>query len=44
MVIPYIAARAQADRRRLEAMEMWIWKRMEKISRVNKIMRKFYKE
>jgi len=23
---------AQADRKRLEAMEMWIWRRMEKIS------------
>ena len=35
----------QADRMRLEATEMWIWRRMEKISWVNKIvMRMFYKE
>jgi len=27
----------QADRKRLEAMEMWIWRRMEKISGVDKI-------
>jgi len=29
--------RTQADRKRLEAMEMWIWRRMEKISWVDKI-------
>jgi len=27
----------QADRKRLEAMEMWIWRRMEKISWVDKV-------
>ena len=27
----------KADRERLEAMEMWIWRRMEKISWVDKI-------
>ena len=27
----------QADRKRLEAMEMWIWRRMKKISWVDKI-------
>jgi len=27
----------QADRKRLEAMEMWIWRRMKKISWVGKI-------
>jgi len=27
----------QADRKRLEAVEMWIWRRMEKISWVDKI-------
>ena len=27
----------QADRKRLEAMVMWIWRRMEKISWVDKI-------
>jgi len=27
----------QADRKRLEAMEMWIWRRMGKISWVDKI-------
>jgi len=27
----------QADRKRLEAMEMWIWRRMEKISWMDKI-------
>jgi len=27
----------QADRKRLEAVEMWIWRRMEKISSVDKI-------
>jgi len=27
----------QADRKRLEAMEMWIWRRIEKISWVDKI-------
>ena len=30
----------QADRKRLEAMEMWIWRRMEKISGVDKISNK----
>jgi len=27
---------AQANRKRLKAMEMWIWRRMEKISWVDK--------
>ena len=27
----------QADRKRLEAMEMWIWRRMEEISFVDKV-------
>jgi len=31
---------SQADRKRLEAMEMWIWRRMEKISLVDRISNK----
>ena len=31
---------AQADRKRMEAFEMWIWRRMEKISWVDKVTRK----
>jgi len=35
----------QADRKTLEAMEMWIWRRMEKTSWVDKyVIRKFYKQ
>jgi len=42
----YARTMTQAGRKRLEAIEMWIWRMMEKISWVNKISNetKFYIE
>jgi len=35
---------SQTENKRLEAIKMWIWRRTENISWVDKIKRKFYKK